>query len=373
MTSALVRTSSAAPSPPRRRRSRWTSTMTCDPVHGHHCSCRCSPTTTRDASSRSTLYHVESGAAGGSPAPGQTPSGAEVRTLLKHLAAAHPPALAAHPALFVGADSHTAAGRPWPGARDTRPTTTSRTLSTQVRMRTARHDEVADDLRVRLQAEAAADRMRQLRRLCAYAAGSWSHRAPGRRPAGGVHARLRRPLHRHARSTLASPAIVREASLLRPRSGRKLIKLHKSQLASDRTSCQEAAAPPVQAGPAHRGLLLMSPCAMPCRAGCRSPGPSSSGRQRRACSRSCARDRREGRPRPHPLRRRACPNAPLFRPAGGAPRDLGPLNAIAPCPENPSAVRTPRPPHHNLESRHPKGADTESPTRSKSTDKRPIP
>ena len=205
---------------------------TCDPVHGHqqlslfhaHYDTRCFLPV--------HVYHVESG----KPVavllrPGKTPSGAEVRTLLKHLVRRirrHWP----RTRLVFRGDSHY--GRPqamaWCEANGVDyifGLSGNRALH-------ALAYEMADDLKVH-RAEAGADRMRAFTAF-AYAARSWSRE---RRVIARLEATTRGFDARYIVTSLTGEArhLYEDVYCARGQA-ENLIKLHKGQLASDRTSCQ---------------------------------------------------------------------------------------------------------------------------------------
>ncbi len=208
----------------------------CDPVHGQqqlslfhaHYDTRCFLPI--------HVYHIESG----KPVvvflrPGKTPSGAEVRTVLKHLVRRLRRHWPRTRVVFRG-DSHY--GRPeamdWcedngvdyifglPG---------NRRLD-------ALAAAVADDLKVR-RAEAGAEKMRAFAAF-AYGAGSWQRE---RRVIARLEATTRGFDARYIVTSLKGEArhLYQDAYCIRGQA-ENLIKLHKVQLASDRTSCQNPVA-----------------------------------------------------------------------------------------------------------------------------------
>ena len=240
------------------------------------------PTTTPAASCRSHVYHVESG----KPVavllrPGKTPSGAEVRTLLKHLVRRirrHWP----RTRLTFRGDSHYGRTEAMAWCEDNGVDYIFGLAGNSVLHRLSY--EVADDLRVR-RAEAGADRMRGFAAF-AYAARSWSRQ---RRVVARLEATARGFDARYIVTSLGgAPRHLYEGIYCARGQAENLIKLHKGQLASDRTSCQSPLANQFRLV-LHTAVVgptgSCSPCAMPCPAGCRLPGPSSrpSGK---ACSRS---------------------------------------------------------------------------------------
>ena len=158
-------------------------------------------------------------------------------------------------------------------------------------------------------------------------------RAPRGRPAGGDDARLRRALHRHLARRRAPPSLRRDLPARRGQA-ENLIKLHKAQLASDRTSCQSPLANQFRLV-LHTAAYWLMLALRDARAAqdaaplgrVRNPPPEIAQDRRPR--------RREGRAHPHPLhlglpRRRPGPAA------DGPVRNLGTLTAGAACPTNPS-------------------------------------
>ena len=205
---------------------------TCDPVHGHqqmslfhaHYDTRCFLPV--------HVYHVESG----KPVavllrPGKTPSGAEVRTLLKHLVRRirrHWP----RTRLTFRGDAHYGRRQAMTWCEDNGVDYIFSLSGNPVLHRLAY--EVADDLRVR-RAEASADRMRGFAAF-AYAARSWSRQ---RRVVARLEATARGFDARYIVTSLGGDARHLYEDIYCARGqAENLIKLHKGQLASDRTSCQ---------------------------------------------------------------------------------------------------------------------------------------
>ena len=205
---------------------------TCDAVHGHqqlslfnaHYDTRCFLPV--------HVYHVESGR----PVaillrPGKTPSGVEVRTLLKHLTRRirrHWP----RTRLTFRGDSHYGRREAMDWCEDNGVDYIFGLAGNAALHRLAY--ETADDLKVR-RAEAGAERMRGFASFD-YAAGSWRRK---RRVAAGW--RRRRAGSTRATSSPRSPASPRhlyEGVYCARGQAENLIKQHKVQLASDRTSCQ---------------------------------------------------------------------------------------------------------------------------------------
>ena len=214
---------------------------TCDPVHGHqqlslfhaHYDTRCFLPV--------HVYHVESG----KPVavllrPGKTPSGAEVRTLLKHLVRRIRRHWPRTRIVFRG-DSHY--GRPQAMAWCEENGVDYIFGLARNRALHALAYEVADDLKVR-RAEAGADRMRTFADF-AYAARSWRGTRAGRtmsrerRVVARLEATARGFDARYIVTSLAGEARHLYEDIYCARGqAENLIKLHKGQLASDRTSCQ---------------------------------------------------------------------------------------------------------------------------------------
>ena len=214
---------------------------TCDPVHGHqqlslfhaHYDTRCFLPV--------HVYHVESG----KPVavllrPGKTPSGAEVRTLLKHLVRRIRRHWPRTRIVFRG-DSHY--GRPQAMAWCEENGVDYIFGLAGNRALHALAYEVADDLKVR-RAEAGADRMRTFADF-AYAARSWRGTRAGRtmsrerRVVARLEATARGFDARYIVTSLAGEARHLYEDIYCARGqAENLIKLHKGQLASDRTSCR---------------------------------------------------------------------------------------------------------------------------------------
>ena len=307
---------------------------TCDPVHGHqqlslfnaHYDTRCFLPV--------HVYHVESG----KPVavllrPGKTPSGAEVRTLLKHLVRRirrHWP----RTRLTFRGDSHYGRTEAMAWCEDNGVDYIFGLAGNPVLHRFAYG--VADDLKVR-RAEAGAEKMRSFAAFD-YAAGSWNRE---RRVVARLEATARGFDARYIVTSLGGEARHLYEDIYCARGqAENLIKLHKGQLASDRTSCQSPIANQFRL-PAHRGLLAD---ARPAR--CRAAQDAARLGRVRDPQGAPAQDRRprrrEGRPHPHPLRLGLSGRRPV-PPAGRAPRGLGPLTAGAPCPANPRLIQPPTP------------------------------
>ena len=303
---------------------------TCDAVHGHqqlslfnaHYDTRCFLPV--------HVYHVESG----KPVavllrPGKTPSGPEVRTLLKHLVRRIRRHWPQHPDRLPGRQPLRPTRRPWPGARRTASTTSSG--SPAIARLHALAYEVADDLKVR-RAEAGAEKMRSFAAF-AYAARSWSRK---RRVVARLEASTRGFDARYIVTSLAGePRHLYEDIYCARGQAENLIKMHKGQLASDRTSCQSPLANQVQPGPAHRSLLADAHpprrhpphrAARPCRVRNPQAAPPQDRRPRR----------REGHPHPHPLHI-GLPRRQPLPPARRPPRRSRPLSNGAPCPDHPAS------------------------------------
>jgi hypothetical protein len=209
---------------------------TCDPVHGHqqlslfhaHYDTRCFLPI--------HVYHVQSG----KPVvvflrPGKTPSGREVRTVLKHLVRRIRRHWPATRIVFRG-DSHY--GRPeamaWcedNGVDYIFGLSGNRVLDVLAAA-------VADDLKVR-RAEAGAEKWRAFTAF-AYAAGSWNRQ---RHVVARLEATTRGFDARYVVTSLPGEArpLYEDVYCIRGQA-ENLIKMHKCQLASDRTSCQSPVA-----------------------------------------------------------------------------------------------------------------------------------
>ena len=209
--------------------------------------------------------------------------------------------------------------------------------------------DVADDLKVR-RAEAGADRMRAFTAF-AYAARSWRCK---RRVVARLEATTRGFDARYIVTSLTGEArhLYEDVYCARGQA-ENLIKLHKGQLASDRTSCQSPLANQLRLV-LHTGaywLMLALRDAIPPHQ-CRSPAPSSP-------PSGCASSRsapgvveKAARIRIHFAS--ACPDATLLRLLAGAPRGCRPLSAGAPCPVNPSPFN-PQPSHNEPRNTMPDG------------------
>ena len=163
--------------------------------------------------------------------PGKTPSGVEVRTLLKHLVRRirrHWP----RTRLTFRGDSHYGRREAMAWCEENGVDYIFGLAGNPALHRLAY--EVADDLRVR-RAEAGADRMRGFAAF-AYAARSWSRE---RRVVARLEASARGFDARYIVTSLAGePRHLYEGVYCARGQAENLIKLHKVQLASDRTSCQ---------------------------------------------------------------------------------------------------------------------------------------
>ena len=205
---------------------------TCDAVHGHqqlslfnaHYDTRCFLPV--------HVYHVESG----KPVavllrPGKTPSGAEVRILLKHLTRRirrHWP----RTRLTFRGDSHYGRTEAMAWCEANGVDYIFGLAGNRV-LHGLSYD-VADDVRVR-RAEAGADRMRGFAAF-AYAARSWRRK---RRVVARLEATTRGFDARYIVTSLTGePRHLYEAVYCARGQAENLIKQHKGQLASDRTSCQ---------------------------------------------------------------------------------------------------------------------------------------
>ena len=205
---------------------------TCDPVHGHqqlsffhaHYDTRCFLPV--------HVYHAESG----KPVavllrPGKTPSGPEVRTLIKHLVRRirrHWP----HTRIVFRGDSHYGRTEAMAWCEENGVDYIFGLAGNRALHALAY--EVADDVRVR-RAEAGADRMRSFAAF-AYAARSWDRE---RRVVARLEASTRGFDARYVVTSLSGEArrLYEDVYCARGQA-ENLIKMHKGQLASDRTSCQ---------------------------------------------------------------------------------------------------------------------------------------
>ena len=163
--------------------------------------------------------------------PGKTPSGTEVRTLLKHLVRRirrHWP----RTRLTFRGDSHYGRTEAMAWCEENGVDYIFGLAGNPVLHRFAYG--VADDLKVR-RAEAGADRMRSFAAFD-YAAGSWNRE---RRVVARLEATARGFDARYIVTSLGGEPRHLYEDIYRARSqAENLIKLHKGQLASDRTSCQ---------------------------------------------------------------------------------------------------------------------------------------
>ena len=205
---------------------------TCDAVHGNQQLSLFNAHHDRRCFLPVHVYHAESG----KPVavllrPGKTPSGPEVRTLIKHLVRRirrHWP----HTRLTFRGDAHY--GRPQAMAWcEENGVDYIFGLAGNRALHTLAYD-VADDLKVR-RAEAGADRMRTFAAF-PYAARSWSRK---RRVVARLEATTRGFDARYIVTSLKGEArhLYEDVYCARGQA-ENLIKLHKGQLASDRTSCQ---------------------------------------------------------------------------------------------------------------------------------------
>ena len=310
---------------------------TCDPVHGQqqlslfnaHYDTRCFLPV--------HVYHVESG----KPVavllrPGKTPSGVEVRTLLKHLVRRirrHWP----RTRLTFRGDSHYGRTEAMAWCEENGVDYIFGLAGNPVLHRFAYG--VADDLKVR-RAEAGAEKMRSFAAFD-YAAGSWNRE---RRVVARLEATARGFDARYIVTSLGGDVRHLYEDIYCARGqAENLIKLHKGQLASDRDLLPEPDRQPAPPRPAHRGLLAD---ARPAR--CRAPQDDARLGRVRDPQGAPAQDRRprrrEGRAHPHPLRFGLSGRRPV-PPAGRASRRRRPLIAGAPCPANPSPFN-PKPRHY---------------------------
>ena len=307
---------------------------TCDPVHGHqqlslfnaHHDTRCFLPV--------HVYHVESG----KPVavllrPGKTPSGAEVRTLLKHLVRRirrHWP----NTRIVFRGDSHygRTEAMAWCEANGV---DYIFGLAGNPVLHALAYD-VAVDLKMR-RAEAGAEKMRSFAAF-AYAARSWSRK---RRVIARMEETTRGSDTRYIVTSLErrGPPSLRRC-LLRPRPGREPDQAAQGAARLGPNLLPEPARQSAQAGPAHRRLLAharparrYSPC---------SPSRPRRVRHPQAAPAQARRPRRrKGRPRPHPPRLGLPGRRPL-PPPRRTPRSSRPLSAGAPCPANPNSLNLQR-------------------------------
>ena len=289
------------------------------------------------------VYHVESG----KPVavllrPGKTPSGAEIRTLLKHLVRRirrHWP----RTRLTFRGDSHYGRAEAMAWCEDNGVDYIFGLAGNSVLHGLAY--EVADDLKV-CRAEAGADRMRGFAAF-PYAARSWSRK---RRVVARLEATARGFDARYIVTSLGGePRHLYEAVYCARGQAENLIKLHKGQLASDRTSCQSPLANQFRLVLHTAAYWLMLALRDACPAGCRSPGPSSrpSGR---ACSRSApASSKRPPASASTSLRPVPTPPCSACWPGASRPRDPDRRGAV---PREPEPIQPPNPDTANLKSRH---------------------
>ena len=310
---------------------------TCDPVHGRqqlslfnaHYDTRCFLPV--------HVYHVESG----KPVavllrPGKTPSGAEIRTLLKHLVRRirrHWP----RTRLTFRGDSHYGRAEAMAWCEDNGVDYIFGLAGNSVLHGLAY--EVADDLKV-CRAEAGADRMRGLRRL-PLRRPFLEPQTPCRRPAGGDRARLRRALHRHLARRRAPPSL--RSRVLRPRPGRKPHQAAQGPTRLRPDLLPEPARQPVPPRPAHRGLLAD---ARPAR--CRAPPDAARLGRVRDPQGAPAQDRRprgrKGRPASASTSLRPVPTPPCSAcwPGASRPRDPDRRGAV---PREPEPIQPSQPRH----------------------------
>ena len=143
---------------------------------------------------------------------------------------------------------------------------------------------------------------------------------PGRRPAGGDHARLRCPLHRHLAQGRGPPSLRRR--LLRPRPGGEPDQAAQGSARLGSNLLPKPARQPAQAGPAHRRLLAD---ARPAR--CHPPRRATRQCRVRHTQAAPAQDRRPRRRKAARIRihfTSACPDAALFRLLAGRLAAAGP-------------------------------------------------
>ena len=181
---------------------------------------------------RSRLPCGKRQAGGGPPAPGQDAVGARGPHPAEASGPSYPPPLAAHPDRLPGETATTVAQRPWPGARRTASTTSSglRAIARCTLLHT----------RWPTISRCAAPRPAQTG--CAASPPSTTPLAPGAANAGSLPGSRRRPRGFDARYIVTSlkgdPRHLYEDIYCARGQAENLIKMHKGQLASDRTSCQ---------------------------------------------------------------------------------------------------------------------------------------
>ena len=293
------------------------------------------------------VYHAESG----KPVavllrPGKTPSGTEVRTLIKHLVRRirrHWP----RTRIVLRGDSHygRAEAMAWceeNGVDYIFGIAGNRALH-------ALAYEVADDLKVR-RAEAGADRMRSFAAF-PYAARSWGRE---RRVIARLEASTRGFDARYVVTSLAGePRHLYEDIYCARGQTENLIKMHKGQLASDRTSCQSPLANQLRLvlHTAAYWLMLALRDAIPrtaplARAEFANPqaAPAQDRRPRH----------RKGHPRPHPLRL-GLPGCRPLPPARRPPRRSRPLTSRGVVPRKPNSLQ-PQPRNDQTQIPTPHGA-----------------
>ena len=205
---------------------------TCDAVHGHQQLSLFNAYYDTRCFLPVHVYHVESG----KPValllrPGKTPAGPEVRTLIKHLVRRirrHWP----HTRIVFRGDSHYGRTEAMAWCEENGVDYIFGLAGNRALHALAY--EVADDLKVR-HAKAGADKMRSFATF-AYAARSWSRK---RRVVARLEASTRGFDARYIVTSLAGePHHLYEDIHCARGQAENLIKMHKGQLASDRTSCQ---------------------------------------------------------------------------------------------------------------------------------------
>ena len=214
--------------------------------------------------------------------------------------------------------------------------------------------EVADDLKVR-RAKAGAEKMRSFAAF-AYAARSWGCE---RRVMARLEATTRGFDARYIVTSLAGePRHLYEDVYCARGQAENLIKMHKGQLASDRTSCQSPLANQLRLvlHTAAYWLMIALRDAIP---------PRRPARPCRVCNPQTApaQDRhpryREGHPRPHPPHL-GLPGRRSLPPARRPSRRSRPLSVGAACPENPAPF-DPNPATTNLKSRRHSASGPDAP------------
>ena len=206
---------------------------------------------------------------------------------------------------------------------------------------------MADDLKVR-RAKAGADKMRSFATF-AYAARSWSRK---RRVVARLEASTRGFDARYIVTSLAGePRHLYEDIYCARGQAENLIKMHKGQLASDRTSCQSPIANQLRLilHTAAYWLMLALRDAIPRTAPLARAEFATLRLRLLKIQAAPPQDRRprrrEGHPHPHPLHIGLPGRRPL-PPAGRPSRRSRPLSAGAPCPDHPGSFNLQPNNHH---------------------------